>query len=274
MTRLYKTGFSDKHPKLRTDLVNAVADFFQEVKVHLPTEPPDKAEVDARLAQQRFGTVLGEVDLGNVFAFADMATVRKCAVLNKHCAEWVGGMVSARIARQYLLPEMLTPAAFEDAFPAVDCGRLSQQVSAGKLKAPSKLAQLVVELACVVLGFDTGGYWAKARDFMSKPNVHSTFTAFDPAQFTAARFASCCTLKQDSDGGLDKQGRQLPTEMRGVSWLTLSESAVLQAATPEMVAMYRWIKLVVIFFARHSGRTPAVVEAYGWEDKVGMVYWD
>eukprot|EP01060_Flectonema_neradi_P039108 TRINITY_DN8489_c0_g1_i1.p1 TRINITY_DN8489_c0_g1~~TRINITY_DN8489_c0_g1_i1.p1 ORF type:complete len:1088 (+),score=181.29 TRINITY_DN8489_c0_g1_i1:63-3326(+) len=267
ITRLFSDDYPSKHPKVKSDIVTAVVDFFRQIR---PQKPPPE-----EVAPQEEGEFSSEV-LKGILNYASMPVLRKLMVTTKHTNIATEPVLIDRMVRLYAVPEASQlQATLLQIFSEETCEELRIQVSLGKLKSPPKLTQVVAEMACTLLGITTNGYWAKFRESLAKPGSHSHFQKFNPSSMNQEKFDICLKMKVDSDEGRDRQGRQLPTNMLGVSWVTMTESTILNASTKEMVALYKWVKLIMMAFSRHSGRSVDFIEAFGWTDRQhAPLYWD
>ena len=279
MARLYNESFTSKHHKLQHDLVSAVIAFFREIKPVAEEEKEAnkgetlRAELATARSEYKSGVNCSDVGLDRILSYSDVPTLIRCRSLNQYCRDFVGDVLELRLQKCYRLPENLS--FLKQLFTEVDCKELALQCSTGKLKTPSKLSQTVAEMACAIIGFESNGYWAKFRELICRPNAYSVFEDFDPATFTRERFVEVLRIKTQSDDGIDRQGRQIPTELIGVSWVTMTETTVAVHGTDELACLYRWVRLVMSYYAKHSGRTPEVMQEYCWMDSVKpQIYWD
>ena len=265
--RLYPENYSTKHPKIRSDIVTAVVDFFKQIKPQ--KAPPKEPEPDTE------GEFISDI-LRAVLNYATVPVLKKLMLTTKHTNIAAEPVLMDRMVRLYSVPEASQLQAALLQIYSCDCSaELRMQVSLGKLKSPPKLAQVVAEMACTLLGVTTNGYWAKFRETMAKPDSYTHFQNFNLSSITQEKFDICSKMKLDSDEGRDRQGRQLPPDMLGVSWVTMTEGTLLNASTKEMVSLYKWVKLIMMAFSRHSGRNVNFIESFGWTDRQSTpLYWD
>ncbi|KAJ9454709.1 hypothetical protein DIPPA_29213 [Diplonema papillatum] len=270
LVRLFPTELPQKHPKIKQDIVAAVVEFFQAIK-------PEEAKPVEMQGSQIGESEIPEGTLKLIFSFCSVPALKRGLLMCKQSKKVAGPMLAERLEKVYavpILPDEMAEA-LKTTFTEEQCGVLRNQVGTGKLKSPPRLAQIVAEMACAILGHETGGYWAKFRELICQKQSHDHFASFDYRTLTNERFAACYTIKADADAGKDRQGRQLSEDMIGVSWVTITEPTLYKSLPAEMVALYKWVKLLMMTYSVHAGVTPPFIEAHDWKEKAPHeVYWD
>eukprot|EP01063_Lacrimia_lanifica_P009240 TRINITY_DN16242_c0_g1_i1.p1 TRINITY_DN16242_c0_g1~~TRINITY_DN16242_c0_g1_i1.p1 ORF type:complete len:1142 (+),score=330.84 TRINITY_DN16242_c0_g1_i1:104-3427(+) len=285
MLRLYP-DFPKKHPKIQSDLVAAVCEFFAAIKPKPKVIEPSVAMVgsaeSASLQAKRIGSKVNVEAFDRILSYCDVHTLRCMVSLNQYCCSLVTDMLERRVGVSYPLPEpdMVSPTYMTSIFTEAQCKELAREISLGKMRSPSRLVIALSEMACALVGVETNGYWAKFREFISKPTCHATtFAEFIPKDMTYEKFARCRAIKLDNDYGRDKNGtHQLSRDLLGVSWFTMSEHSILKTTgSQNLLALYRWVKTLMSVYSRQAGRVDHYVQEYGWRDPLGMedhIFWN
>eukprot|EP00756_Hemistasia_phaeocysticola_P001450 Hpha_TRINITY_DN11020_c0_g2::TRINITY_DN11020_c0_g2_i1::g.92802::m.92802 len=267
LVRIYEEHYKDKHHRAKDPLKQALADYFELLR---PTETRKELQ----------GEQLGKYDIAEgtckeIMAWCQTNPLKKCALICKRFTELAEPVIAERLRLKHGDPgwDSFESQLRGGAFSEEQCIALRQQISTGKLKRPAGLARVVADMACAVLGVENNGYWQPFKETLCQRTSHSLFAEFDLTQMTAARFHLCALIKRNSDAGIVAGTGAEKRQVQAHLIVTMTDDSVDKNVSPEMGAMYRWIRILMEYFGRYAGK-PSHQEKYGWDHPPDFqVYW-
>jgi len=269
LVRIYDTEYREKHKRVKDPLKEALAAYFEmlrpiETRKELQGEQIGKYELPEGMCKE-------------IMAWCQTNPLKKCAVLCKRLTQIAEPVIAERLRVAHPDPgwdsfesQLRGPVFSED-----HCIALRQQIGSGKLKRPAGMARVIADMTCAVLGVDNpNGYWQPFKETICSRTSHLLFHEFDFRQMSAERFHLCARIKRNSDAGIvSGTAGEKTKQVQAHLIVTITDESVEKNVTPEMAALYRWIRLLMEYFGRYAGKT-SHQDKYGWDTRPDFeIYW-